>query len=250
MSEKQGHNTPRDEAQAVYDRLWAAAREMFAVGRVKTDPHLLNRAADKRRGITLVLRPDAEMITRLCAVIDEINATAPGQHLYRPDELHLTVLALINALGELDLDTVPLDRYRAVLDDLLPQVPPLTIHFTGVTASPDSVLVCGCSDGDALNALRDRLRGALTRAGLGDTLDRRYRIVTTHSTILRFQAQPGNLPDLVRFLESARTRDLGAFTAENVEFTFNDWYMSHDVTRVLERYPLGTRKITDLRIEN
>jgi 2'-5' RNA ligase len=107
-----------------------------------------------------------------------------------------------------------------------------------VTASPDTVFVFGYAENDALNTLRDRLRDELTRAGLGEPLDRRYRIATTHSTILRFQSQPENLPDLIRFLESARARDLGAFTVDGVEFTFNDWYMSHDVVQSLAFYPL------------
>jgi 2'-5' RNA ligase len=221
-------------AQAVYDRLWAEAQEHFAAGRVKTDPHLLDRTQDARRGISLIIRPAPDMIARLGAVIDELNAIVPGQHVYRPDELHITLLSLISAAAGFKLDAVPLDRYRAVLGDLFAQVRPFTIRFTGVTASPDTVFVCGQSD--ALNALRDRLRDDLTRAGLGETLDRRYRIVTAHSTVLRFQAQPDHLPELVRYLTAQRARAIGAFAAGTVDFTFNDWYMSHDVVRVLETY--------------
>jgi 2'-5' RNA ligase len=224
-------------AQAVYDRLWAEAQEHFAAGRVKTDPHLLDRAQDRRRGISLIIRPTPDMIARLGAVIDELNAIVPGQHVYRPDELHVTLLSLISASADFDLDAVPLDDYRAVLGDLFAPVQPFAIRFVGVTASPDTVFVCGQSD--ALNALRDRLRGDLTRAGLGETLDRRYRIVTAHSTVLRFQSQPDHLPELARYLIAQRTREIGAFAAETVAFTFNDWYMSHDVVRVLETYPLS-----------
>jgi 2'-5' RNA ligase len=224
-------------AQAVYDRLWAEAQEHFAAGRVRTDPHLLDRGQDARRGISLIIRPTPHMIARLSAVIDELNAIVPGQHVYRLDELHVTLLSLISAAASFDLDAVPLDCYRAVLGDLFAQVRPFKIRFTGVTASPDTVFVCGQSD--ALNALRDRLRDDLTRAGLGETLDRRYRIVTAHSTVLRFQAQPDHLSDLVRYLIAQRTREIGGFAVEAVEFTFNDWYMSHDVVRVLETYPLS-----------
>jgi 2'-5' RNA ligase len=224
-------------AQAVYDRLWAEAQEHFAAGRVKTDPHLLDRAHDARRGISLIIRPTPDMIARLGVVIDELDAIVPGQHVYRPDELHVTLLSLISAAAGFDLDAVPLDRYRAVLGDLFAQTQPFAIRFTGVTASPDTVFVCGQSD--ALNALRDCLRDDLTRAGLGETLDRRYHIVTAHSTVLRFQAQPDHLPELVRYLAAQRGREIGMFSAERVEFTLNDWYMSHDVVRVLETYRLS-----------
>ena len=177
------------------------------------------------------------MIARLGAVVDELKAIVPGQHVYRPDELHVTLLSLISAAADFDLDAVPLDDYRAVLGELFAQVPPFTIRFTGVTASPDTVFVCGQSD--TLNALRDRLRDDLTRAGLGETLDRRYRIVTSHSTVLRFQSQPDHLPELVRYLAARRAHEVGAFGVEMVEFTFNDWYMSHDVVRVLDTYRLS-----------
>ena len=40
------------------------------------------------------------------------------------------------------------------------------------------------------------------------------------------------------YLDAARTRDLGTFRVEQVEFVFNDWYMSHDVVRVLETFDL------------
>ena len=226
-------------AQQIYDRLWADARALFATGCVKTDPHLLNRGADTRRGITVVIRPTPDLIGRISGVMDDLRTLAPGQHLYRPDELHVTILSLISASTGFNLDAVPLDTYRALLGDLFAQVKPLTIHFNGVTASPDSVFIFGQAEHDALNTLRDRLRESLTRAGLGDMLDRRYRIVTAHSTILRFQSQPENLPALIRYLEGARTRDMGTFTADAAEFTFNDWYMSHDVVRVLARYPFS-----------
>lgn len=226
-------------AQAVYVRLWAEAQEHFAAGRVKTDPYLLDRSKDTRRGLSLIIRPTPDVIARLGVVIDELNAIIPDQHIYHPDELHITLLALINASADFDLDTVPLDRYRAVLGERFTQEQPFTIRFSGVTASPDTVLVGGQSD--ALNGLRDRLRDDLMRAGLGETLDRRYRIVTAHSTVLRFRSQPEHLPELVRYLAAQRTRDLGAFEVAQVAFTFNDWYMSHDVVRVLEVFDLTAK---------
>jgi 2'-5' RNA ligase len=90
-----------------------------------------------------------------------------------------------------------------------------------------------------LNVLRDRLREQLSQAGLGTSLDCRYRIVTAHVTILRFCAQPANLPALVAFLTSLRDHDLGTFRVDQVELVTNDWYMSHDRVEVLARYALG-----------
>jgi 2'-5' RNA ligase len=231
-----------DPAQAIYDRLWAEARDLFAAGRVRTDPHLSNRAADARRGISLIIRPSPDMIARMGAVIDELRAIVPGSISTGPANC-ITLLSLISVSAAFDLSAAPLDRYRALFENLFPRVQPMNIHFSGVTASPDSVFVFGYAEDGALNTLRDHLRDELTHAGLGDGLDRRYRSVTAHSTILRFQTLPESLPELVRFLETARTRDLGTFRADQVEFVFNDWYMTQDVVRVLARYPLGAKKV-------
>jgi 2'-5' RNA ligase len=228
-----------ESAQTVYERLWADALALFATGRVNTDPHLLDRESDDRRGLSLIIRPSPDIIARLTGLIDRLNEIVPGQHVYRPDELHITLLALLSATSGFDLAAVPLAAYYAQLADLFAHVHPFEVHFTGVTASADCMMICGHSEGDALNVLRDRLREQLSQAGLGTSLDCRYRIVTAHVTILRFCAQPANLPALVAFLTSLRDHDLGTFRVDQVELVTNDWYMSHDRVEVLARYALG-----------
>lgn len=189
-------------ARAVYARLWADAQAQFATGTVKTDPYLDRRESDTRRGLTLVLRPDGEAKARITAALDELGDLAPGQYRYHPDELHITVLSVISA-------------------------------------APDAVFVYGESDGDALNLLRERVRESLRAAGLAEHLERRYRSVTAHMTVLRFRSTPAKLPALVAYLEQHRQHDLGAFTARQIDFVSNDWYMSRDIVRVLHRYTLA-----------
>ena len=226
-----------DAAQAVYDRLWDEARASFAAGHVRTDPHLINRAADARRGLTLIIRPGPVALACITALLDELHALAPAQHIYRPDEVHITLLSVISAAPDVDLAAVPLDAYRAAFAEVFAHAHPFRVHMTGISASPDSVLVTGQSD--ALNTLRDRLRAALKHVGLDGRSEQRYRSITAHSTILRFRSHPATLPALARFVESARSRDLDAWEVDEVEFVFNNWYMSFDVVRVLARYSLG-----------
>lgn len=237
---------PPDAAQAIYDRLWAEARESFLAGTVITDPHLLDHANDARRGLTLLIRPSPDVIARIMALLDEVSAIIPGQHVYAAESLHITVLSLISAAPDVSLDTIPVDAYRAVFEAVIPAIPPIEIEFTDLTASRDSLFVAGRSAGDALNDLRASLRGPLHVAALAERMEQRYRSLTAHVTILRFQTQPGpdRLRELVTFLESQRQskQDPGAsgtFTAREVEFVINDWYMSHDVVHTLGRYVLG-----------
>jgi len=78
----------------------------------------------------------------------------------------------------------------------------------------------------------------LAAAGLGATLDRRYRSVTAHMTILRFQAPPRDLPGMAAYLAALRDHAFGQFDVEQVDLVTNNWYMSHDAVTVLERYAL------------
>jgi 2'-5' RNA ligase len=234
-----------DAAQAIYDRLWSEARESFIAGKATFDPHLRDRATDARRGITLLIRPSADVIARIMALLAEIDAIIPGQHGYDPASLHITVLPLISAAPDVRLAAIPEDAYRAVFEAVIPAIEPFDVRFTDVTASRESVFVYGWSEGDALNDLRESLRGPLHVAALAERLELRYQSVTTHATILRFQTlpEPDQLRELAAFLDAHRERDLrtdlGAFTVREVEFVYNDWYMSRDVVRVLGRYALG-----------
>lgn len=226
-------------ARAVYARLWADAQAQFATGTVKTDPYLDRRESDTRRGLTLVLRPDGEAKARITAALDELGDLAPGQYRYHPDELHITVLSVISAALNANLDAAPVDAFHAAFAAALADVAPFAVRMTGISAAPDAVFVYGESDGDALNLLRERVRESLRAAGLAEHLERRYRSVTAHMTVLRFRSTPAQLPALVDYLTQHQGHDLGAFTARQIDFVSNDWYMSRDIVRVLRRYTLA-----------
>ncbi len=228
-----------ETAQQVYDRLWHSAQAAFAAGQVTLDPWLDRQAEDTRRGLTLIARPDAATRDRIAAFIDELNAQTPGQYVYRAEQLHITILSLISASAAFDLARAPVERYNALLVDLFSEIAPFRVRMEQVTAALDSVLVCGDADGDALNALRERVRMRLSTAGLGDGLDHRYRSVTAHMTVLRFRRPPDNLPALAAALTAARTRSFGTFAVEQIAMVTNDWYMSPDQVSTLARYRLG-----------
>jgi hypothetical protein len=84
-------NTPGQ----IYNRLWREAIPRFERGEPQTDPHLTNRAGDGRRGVTLAFRPEAAVQRAVDLFLRQLAEVAPGQHCYRPDELHVTVLAVI-----------------------------------------------------------------------------------------------------------------------------------------------------------
>lgn len=227
------------QERAVYDRLWADAQASFRAGDVEIDPLLTDPASDDRLGLTLAARFDSPALERLGGLLDDLCALAPEQHIYRPDELHITVLSVVTTVSGFDPATAPIDTYRALFADVFANARPLTLHLRGLTASRCCILICGYSPDGALNALRDRLRAALRSAGLDGGLELRYRITAAHATALRFQTQPARLDALADYVAAHRDTDFGASCVTHVEFVVNDWFMSHDRVRLLARYPLG-----------
>ena len=74
--------------------------------------------------------------------------------------------------------------------------------------------------------------------GLGKSLDTRYKISTVHSTIMRFQSQPKNLPALISQLQSLQDDEIGTLEVGEVDFVLNDWFMSNDKVKLISRYLL------------
>jgi len=149
------------------------------------------------------------------------------------------VLSVVTTTPGFDPARVPLGAYRALFADVFAAAEPLTLHLRGLTASRCCVMLCGYSADGALNALRAKLREALSAAGLQDGLELRYRITAAHATLLRFQTPPARLDALIEGIAARRDIDYGACHVDAIEFVLNDWYMSHDRVRVLARFPLG-----------
>lgn len=227
------------DERALYDRLWDDALASFRSGAVELDPHLPDRVDDDRLGLTLAARFDDATRERLSALLDDLRALAPEQHIYRPDELHITVLSVVTTTPGFDPARAPLGAYRALFAEVFAAAEPLTLHLRGLTASRCCVMLCGYSADGALNVLRAKLREALSAAGLQDGLELRYRITAAHATLLRFQTPPARLDALIEGIAARRDIDYGACHVDAIEFVLNDWYMSNDRVRVLARFPLG-----------
>jgi 2'-5' RNA ligase len=232
-----------DALQAQYDAIWAQGQAAFAAGAPALDAQLLDKAGDRRRSATLLIRPSPAVAARVAAALAELRQPEPEQYYYRPDELHVTVLSLWTGTPQPEPYFAQLPVYRAAIDPVLRDQRPFSIRFDGLTASPAAVLVQGYPTGPQLNDLRDRLRSAIAAAGLGHTLDGRYRISAAHMTAMRFCRPPQNLPRLLAALQSLRRCEFGQTDMAEVHLVENDWYMSHDRVRVLQRYLLYTQSI-------
>ena len=223
----------------IYKTLWNDAVAAFEQGQPHIDPHLSDKANDPRRGVTLVFRPSPSVRDAVAAFTGRLAAVCPGQHLYQPEELHVTVLSIISGTEHWRRE---MERLHACLPSIrkaLANHHPFKINFRGVTASPGSVLIQGFPHDEALANIRNDLRAAFAQNGFGDMLDRRYKISGAHMTAMRFGKPCTDLKPLLTFLKSSREIPFGETEVTNLQLIFNDWYASAETVRVLEEYRLS-----------
>jgi 2'-5' RNA ligase len=226
------------EPRRVYEELWRINRALLKSGRIKIDPRLRDKAGDFRRGITLVARPDAIVKKSVTSFLDEVTAICPRQHLYKPSELHMTVMAIISG-SEFWRDKIDrLPASQRTLEQVLNQSHPFRVHFRGVTVSPNAVMIQGFPVDDALLQLRDEIRRAFGKAGLGGLLDRRYRTVTAHLTVMRFTELETDWKRLFDFLRKNRETDFGETFVTSLQLIRTNWYASAGFVRILQKYLL------------
>lgn len=225
-------------ARQIYDRLWREAIPRFERGEPQTDPHLADRAGDGRRSVTLALRPEPAVQMAVNRFLRQLAVAAPGQYFYRPEGLHVTILAVIPG-SEAWRDKIrDLAAIHAVISKVLRRRRPFVISFRGITASPDAVMIQGFPKNEALMDIRDELREILRKNQLGGDLDRRYKINTAHITAMRFGSARVDWKTFVDLLKANRRTDFGETRARKLQLLWSDWYASARSVRTIQEYPL------------
>jgi 2'-5' RNA ligase len=222
----------------IYEKLWDEAVAAFERGEVKIDPRLSDKAKDLRRGVTLVLRPSAAVREAVASFIGRLREICPEQYFYRAEEMHVTVLSIISGTELWQREMERLGECQRIIGDALKRGRTFQIKFRGVTATADSVMVQGFPVDDGLNTVRDSIREAFGSTGLGDMLDRRYRVIGAHMTIMRFKKACADLKGLLAFLKDSREINFGVCDVKSMELILSDWYASAETVRMLEEYRL------------
>jgi len=228
----------RDRLRTLYDQLWSETIGKIRAGRIESDPVLEDRVQDQRRGLTVITRPPPAVRQCVTLFLGQLRRIEPTQYYYSPSEFHVTILSLFTATVNHEPFFAQTEEYISAVDSALRKVPPIRIEFKGVTASPGTVMIQGFFKTDALNDVRDVLRGQLRARGLADGVDRRYRLESAHMTVARFRAALCGSKRFTAVLELARGRSFGAFTIGSLSLVKNDWYLSRRVTETVKRYRL------------
>jgi 2'-5' RNA ligase len=222
----------------IYDQLWKEGTHALERGEPRLDPHLLQPSADRRRGVSINIRLNAAVRSRISHFANQLAAEFPEQYFYRPDELHVTVLTLISATELWRREIREVAAFRRILGDILGRHQSFDLQFRGVTAAANAVLVQGFPVGDGLESIRAGVRRAFAENGLADRLDRRYRNEAAHVTLMRFRKPEADWRRLLSLVRANRQTDFGESRVEALELVFCDWYASSASLRVLQKFPL------------
>jgi 2'-5' RNA ligase len=220
-----------------YEHLCSQALKEFEANRFQLD-HLVDSSSDTRYGITLLARPSDQVKQAISEALEEIKSTAPEQYYYPESDIHITVLSIISCYPDFSLSDINLSKYSQLISEVLRQAMPFSIIFEGLTASPECIMIRGFPESNTLNSIRSQLRKDFKKSTLQHSIDKRYRIRTVHSTVLRFKQEISALSAFVEKIKALKTRKFGTCTIDELEFVANDWYLRKQSVKLLDKFKL------------
>ena len=217
----------------VYARIAAAHQQRLRNGETEVDEALNNLAADRRRGISLVI-PIHE-IEAYPALIDELTALERSPYAYPPEDLHLTVFDFIHCKNEYRPDPAQDAACIAITEEALAGEKAFPLRLEGVLFTTAALIFKG-DDGGRANGIRERLRRGMTKHGLPN--DERYPAQSAHVSFLRFrQKLPPDSP-FFKAVERHENTDFGSVTANRLELVEHDWYNRQAVKRLIKSFAI------------
>lgn len=221
-----------------YDAMRQAALQKIAHGEAETDA-LIDAELDARRGITLLARPPATITGAVEAMLADFRLSEPDQYYYPASDIHITILSIISCYSGFTLDLITPQAYQTAVRTILQSVPPFSITFSGLTASPGGIMLQGFPQDNALENLRTATRQYFQKSGLQQSIDQRYSIQTAHSTVVRFRHKLRNPSALLDKIKQYQHHFIGKYEVNAIELVLNDWYQRAENTVLLEQYNLG-----------
>lgn len=229
----------------LYNAMWAEFCTAILQNSPQIDSNLdtnINNPIDTRRGITALAylhKNNNRLVQEISSFKEQIRQIEPDQYYYPCEEIHLTILSIISCIEGFTLSDINIEKYRHVFNDVFAKQNPIEIEFRGITASPSCIVVQGFPSGNGLEILRDRLRDGFAKSGLHCSFDTRYKLVTAHTTVIRFRRLIQNRQILFTLSEKYREHYFGKVTLNRFELVFNDWYQ-----RLANTTPLSQFNIT------
>tara|TARA_R110002050_G_scaffold110892_3_gene223613 strand:- start:23709 stop:24395 length:687 start_codon:yes stop_codon:yes gene_type:complete len=218
-----------------YENLWSEAVSQFHQNNFEIDP-LIDSTADQRRGITLLIRPTKQVKKNILKFTTALKKVAPNQYYYPLSDIHITIMSIISCYEGFDLSHFNISAYIQLIHLSIENTNQNQIHFKGITASNSCIMLRGFPQNDTLNVIRNNLRVNFGNTELENSMDKRYKIMTAHSTVVRFKENVTKTNELLHILEKYRDFDFGSFDVSSYELVYNDWYQKKEFTKLLQRF--------------
>jgi len=220
-----------------YRDLCKRGREALKHGSVTISPYLKNLSQDKRRGLTLIVRPSSDVGLAMEEELHRLDSAVPNLlFCYNRKRFHFTILSLIDARKDYSPDEYVVRAFEEMIGKVVVKYLPFSVQFHGICATENSIIAKGFPLEDKLELLRDELRNILKKIGLGGDIDRRYRIKGAHVTLARFRER-GDFNKLKTLLRKLDAKPLGNTTVTQLQLVCNDFYMSPRKVRTLAQLP-------------
>tara|TARA_R110000868_G_scaffold32076_1_gene117063 strand:+ start:9196 stop:9885 length:690 start_codon:yes stop_codon:yes gene_type:complete len=218
-----------------YEKLWSEALLKFNQKKIEIDP-LIDSESDQRRGITLLIRPNDLVKKEISKFTTELHKIDPTQYYYPLSDIHITIMSIISCYDGFDLNNITISEYSKLINLSINNTEKTKLHFKGITASNSCIMLKGFPENDTLNAIRNNLRVNFATSDLENSMDKRYKIMTAHSTIVRFKSDIKKHDAFLKVIEKYRDFDFGSFDITNYELVFNDWYQKKEYTKILDEF--------------
>jgi 2'-5' RNA ligase len=218
--------------------MWQESWPRIRMGDVVYDSQLTNKDCDVRRGLSVIARLQPSVIEQLGNMLETLSTIEPHQYYYPLADIHLTILSLFTTTEHYQVHLERLDEYRDAVGMALKSARSFIVDAAGLTLSRSAAMVQGFPHDTVLNDVRDCLRTALASRGLDHSLDQRYRLLTAHSTLLRFTSPLQAPVQFCSALAGFRDEFFGASTIASLDLVINDWYMSSETLTKIETYQL------------
>lgn len=219
----------------IYDDMWNSSYQKIENGQCDIDRFIHGRK-DTRRGITALTylhSNGSEVTQKIGDFLYELQKVEPTQYYYPEDELHLTILSIINCISGFKLKEINVCSYLEIFNQCMQDIGSIDIKFEGITTSTSCVLIQGFPVGNGLHELRNELRQKYKESLLRSSIDSRYTINTAHVTAVRFRSPLTNPQRMIEVLNQYRHHDFGTVSFSEFELVFNNWYQNLSETTPL-----------------
>ena len=220
-----------------YDNLYKDAILKIRSDNCQTD-NLIDSPSDNRFGITLIIRPNIQIRNRVQKFLSELKAVEPDQYYYPNSDIHVTIMSIISCYKGFDLEQISITDYVDLINKSIINHKRFEIEFNGITASPSCIMIQGFLNDSTLNEIRDNLRINFGNSNLERTIDKRYPILTAHSTVVRFRKELIRTDKFIKELDDYKDFYFGRFLVDSLELVYNDWYQRKEHIKELYRFKI------------